>query len=164
MFACFEVLFFLPQSAPTMSTEVQPVPVAPAGPTADPVLPVVSTETNTVVTEHPTATTAVSTPTASKFFSREKKKGMDFLYIRQESLQLFKNFQSSLCNGGSCLDYCLLTLNVSGFHYHVLCIVFLFDLFFFLQLQRGQMSTCWPGFKGMVFDIKLNWSALMMCL
>ncbi|KAK2816424.1 hypothetical protein Q7C36_022695 [Tachysurus vachellii] len=57
-----------------MSTEVQPVPVAPAGPTADPVLPVVSTETNTVVTEHPTATTAVSTPTASKFFSREKKK------------------------------------------------------------------------------------------
>ncbi|XP_047664988.1 disabled homolog 2 isoform X2 [Tachysurus fulvidraco] len=57
-----------------MSTEVQPVPVAPAGATTDPVLPVVSTETNTVVTEHSTATTAVSTPTASKFFSREKKK------------------------------------------------------------------------------------------
>ncbi|XP_017315974.1 disabled homolog 2 isoform X3 [Ictalurus punctatus] len=57
-----------------MSTEVQPVPVAPVGPTAEPTLPAVVNETSTVVTENPTATTAASTPTASKFFSREKKR------------------------------------------------------------------------------------------
>ncbi|XP_058239135.1 disabled homolog 2 isoform X1 [Hemibagrus wyckioides] len=57
-----------------MSTEVQPMPVATAGPTAEPALPAVATETNAVVTENPPATTAVSTPTTSKFFSREKKR------------------------------------------------------------------------------------------
>ncbi|KAK3509447.1 hypothetical protein QTP70_035095, partial [Hemibagrus guttatus] len=57
-----------------MSTEVQPMPVAAAGPTAEPALPAVATEANAVVTENPTATTAVSTLTTSKFFSREKKR------------------------------------------------------------------------------------------
>ncbi|XP_034156537.2 disabled homolog 2 isoform X1 [Pangasianodon hypophthalmus] len=57
-----------------MSTEVQFAPVAPAGPTAEPTLPAVASETSTVVAENPTATTAASTPTTSKFFSREKKR------------------------------------------------------------------------------------------
>lgn len=61
-----------------MSTEVQPVPVAPAGPTAESTLSAVAIVTSTVVTENPTTT--ASTPTASRFFSRERKRGTFWLF------------------------------------------------------------------------------------
>ncbi|KAM9440610.1 disabled homolog 2 isoform 3-T3 [Clarias gariepinus] len=54
-----------------MSAEVQPVPVTPAGPTFESAVPAVANETSAVVSEN---TTAISPPTTSKFFSREKKR------------------------------------------------------------------------------------------
>lgn len=105
-----------------MSTEVQSVPEAPAGPTAEPALSAVATESNAVVTESSTTTTTASTATTSKFFSREKKKGtpeqfifLRFIFsrfLRQEFFRLFKVLEISMCSGGACPDDCLLTLNV----------------------------------------------------
>ncbi|XP_046694695.1 disabled homolog 2 isoform X4 [Silurus meridionalis] len=51
-----------------MSTEVQPVPVAPAGPMAESTVPAVTKETSAGLSENHTAATT------SKFFSREKKR------------------------------------------------------------------------------------------